>query len=190
VDQLTAPEYNGLVRKYKETTAPPEKESSATGTWTLQEDQNGKPVLFNSKTGETKAPPPGMQKAGTAAKEAEITRPIEEAYTYAHNYLNNKNFTGPGDEALLAKFFELEKVSKGFRMTQPQINMLLNARGWTGTVAAKFRHATQGTWLDDDQRKQIVNTIDDLYKTKQSSRGGATVPAPQGNRPPLSSFER
>lgn len=154
------------------------KPSSESGTWALQEDAEGKPVLFNSKTGETKVAPQGLQKSGTAvkanaAKEKE-EGPARMALNYASDYLTNGAFTGSGDEALQEKFFELAKPATGFRMTKAQMDMLQNSRSWMGSAAAHVRHATTGTWFDDGQRKQIVDTMKQLAAAKL--KGGATQP--------------
>lgn len=155
----------------------PAAEKPDSGTWTLQESADGKPVLLNSRTGETKPAPNGVQRSGTADKKnAAIEKeqgPTKAALDYATNYVKNGVYTGSGDEALQEKFFELAKPSVGFRMTQPQMDMLQNSRGWMGSLAAKARHATTGTWFDDEQRNQIVRTMNDLAKAKLGS-GGST----------------
>lgn len=155
------------------------------GTWQLDEDQDGKPVLFNSKTGETKAAPAGIAKAGTKAKvdAAEEKRfgPGRDALAYAHDYME-KPHTGPGDEALMEKFFELAKPSSGFRMSQPQIDMLKNARGWMSGVEGHLRHATMGTWFSDEQRQQIIDTMENLNNAKQPPNGQIAKPS-AGNDP-------
>ena len=153
----------------------------ATGTWTLDEDKGGNPILFNSKTGATRAAPAGIAKSGTFAKaeaaNKKETEPIDSAQGYAADYLSNGRFTGPGDEALQEKFFELAKPSTGFRMTQPQISMLQNSRTWMGSLEAHLRHATTGTWFSDDQRKQIVDTMNQLAEEKRK----AATSNPAGN---------
>lgn len=136
------------------------------GTWSVQEDGEGKPMLFNSKTGETKAAPTGMQKAGTFAKGEAKTAPEKAALEYANDYVKRTVHTGPGDEALMEKFFELAKPSTGFRMSQPQLDMLKNAQSWMGGFEAHLRHATTGTWFSDEQRQQIAGTMADLAKAK------------------------
>lgn len=150
------------------------------GTWALDEDKNGKPILFNSKTGETKDAP-DVQKAGTAAKAQaaidKVNEPVDAAMNYANDYLTRGTYTGSGDEALQEKFFELAKPSVGFRMTQPQIDLLQNSRSWINSAAAHLRHATTGTWFSDTQRKEIVQTMKDLGAAKKKS-GGASQPAP------------
>lgn len=153
------------------------------GTWSLDEDPTtGKPVLFNSKTGETKDAPAGVAKAGTFAKGQAATAPAKQAIEYADSYKQGIH-TGPGDEALMEKFFELAKPSTGFRMSQPQIDMLKNAQSWTEGLEAHLRHATTGTWFSDEQRDQIVGTMHDLAKAKglEGAQGG-TIRAldPQG----------
>jgi hypothetical protein len=158
----------------------PMRVSLNSGTWALEEDKNGKPVLFNSKTGETKDAP-DIQKSGTSAKAQaaldKVNEPIDGAMNYANDYVTNGRFTGSGDEALQEKFFELAKPSVGFRMTQPQIDLLQNSRSWMGSAAAHLRHATSGTWFSDEQRKEIVETMKDLAAAKK--KGGSTKASPQ-----------
>ena len=145
------------------------------GTWSLQEDKDGNPILLNSKTGEAKAAPAGIAKSGTHAKVEAASKkemePIEGAVGYASDYLKNGTFTGPGDEALQEKFFELAKPSTGFRMTQQQMKMLQDSRSWIGGLEGHLRHATTGTWFSDDQRKQIVDTMNQLAQEKRKANG-------------------
>ncbi len=137
------------------------------GTWAIEEDADGKPIEYNSKTGETRAVAPGgVQKSGTKAKGDAAKQPAKDALNYAETYLQAPAHTGSGDEALQEKFFELAKPTTGFRMTQPQMDMLQNSRSWMGSVAAHLRHATTGTWFNDEQRGQIVQTMRDLAKAK------------------------
>lgn len=141
------------------------------GTWSLDE-QNGKPVLFNSKTGEVKPAPEGLAKTGTAAKATALTAPAQQALEYAKSYGDRTAHTGPGDEALMEKFFELAKPSTGFRMSQPQIDMLKGAQSWMNGLEAHIRHAATGTWFSDEQRKQIIDTMTDLGDAKGIHGGG------------------
>jgi hypothetical protein len=160
---------------------PPVVRVGSEGTWALDEDKDGKPILFNSKTGETKDAP-GIQKAGTAAKAQaaldKVNQPVDAAMNYANDYLANGRFTGSGDEALQEKFFELAKPSVGFRMTQPQIDLLQNSRSWMNSAAAHLRHATTGTWFSDDQRREIVQTMKDLAAAKKSTGSSTAAAAP------------
>lgn len=137
------------------------------GTWSIQEDADGKPIEYNSKTGETRAVAAGgVQKAGTKEKEDTKLAPGKDALSYANQYLTGGKFTGSGDEALLEKFFELAKPSNGFRMSQPQIDLLQNSRGYLGTVKAIAHHGLTGTWFDDGQRKEIVDTMRNIVSSK------------------------
>jgi hypothetical protein len=151
---------------------PPQVHVSTGGTWSLAEDGQGHPMLFNSKTGQTQAAPEGMQKTGTAAKAQAATAPVQGALDYATDYLNKKAYTGPGDEALQEKFFELAKPSTGFRMSQPQMDMLRNSASWMNSLEGKAHHALTGTWFSDKQRAQIVNTMNDLATAKGIHAGG------------------
>jgi hypothetical protein len=160
------------------------------GTWQIAEDATGKPVLFNTKTSETR-PANGVQRSGTEAKvdaaQQKNTEPAQAALGYAQDYIKNGIFTGPGDEALQEKFFELAKPATGFRMTQPQMNMLAQSRSWMGGAEAHLRHATTGTWFSPEQRQQIVNTMNELAQAKLRANapiggGGAKGGDPLGIR--------
>jgi hypothetical protein len=147
------------------------------GTWALQEDDQGNPVLFNSKTGQTK-PAPNVQKLGTYQK----TRGAgEDALGYAKLYMDAGKYTGSGDEALMEKYFELAKPSSGFRMTKDQMSMLQDARSWMDSLRGKAYHAIHGTWFAPEQRKQIVETMSMLEQAKeqrsqsQPATGGAKL---------------
>lgn len=157
------------------------------GSWTLAENDEGHPIQFNSKTGAIR-PVSGIQKTGTAAKAAadkeKQVGPARDALNYANDYIGNNAPTGPGDEALQEKFFELAKPSVGFRMTQPQIDMLQNSRDWMGSIEAHIRHATTGTWFNDTQRKQIVQTMQDLANAKGLGKNASAVATPQGSQIP------
>lgn len=174
-----------VMKKYEELkkTKPPTVNVNQ-GTWTIQEDAEGKPIEYNSKTGETRAVAAGgVQKAGTKEKRdaaaEKIAAPARDALQYAEDY-GKKPPTGPGDEALMEKFFELAKPSSGFRMTQAQIDMLKHAQGWMNGATAYLHHATTGTWFSDDLRNQIIGTMQDLAKAKVSHlTGGAQHGADQ-----------
>jgi hypothetical protein len=158
--------------------------TSNVGTWQVEESPDGKPMLFNSKTAQTQAGPEGMQKAGTKAKADAALKPVQDALNYADEYAKRTVHTGPGDEAMMEKFFELAKPSTGFRMSQPQIDMLRNAQSWMSGVEAHLRHATTGTWFSDQQRQEIANTMGDLGRSKgitaEGAGGGQTGGPPPG----------
>jgi hypothetical protein len=150
------------------------KKAGEAGTWQLAEDKDGKPIFYNSKTGQQKDAG-GIQRSGaqekkTAAEEKEFG-PARAAQQYADDYLANGRFTGSGDEALQEKFFELAKPTTGFRMTQPQIDMLQNSRSWMNSAEAHLRHMATGTWFSDEQRKQIAQTMRDLAAAKLKASG-------------------
>jgi hypothetical protein len=156
------------IRAYAADTQKPERDKGDVGSWQLQEDEKGQPVLFNSKTGQTKAAPANLRAKGTFQK---TLGPAEDAQNYANQYIDSKAYTGPGDEALMEKFFELARPSSGFRMTQAQVDMLKNAQSWKNSVAAIARHAYVGTWYSDDQRRQIVDTMNSLAAAKLKGSG-------------------
>jgi hypothetical protein len=59
------------------------------GTWSMAEDAEGHPELFNSKTGEMKAAPPGMQKSGTFAKNTKPTADEQRRADLSENLNEN-----------------------------------------------------------------------------------------------------
>lgn len=152
------------------------KEAGDKGTWTVETDDAGKKYLFNNKTREIQdAPSRGINKPSDVAKADAKQAPVKAAVDFANSYVKDGKFTGAEDEALLEKYFELAKPSSGFRMTQPQMQMLQRARSWTQGIGAQLKHATTGTYFDDDQRKEIVGAINDLAKaTGIKSEGSST----------------
>jgi hypothetical protein len=105
------------------------------------------------------------------------------AQQYADDYLAKKQFTGAGDEALMEKYFELAKPSSGFRMTQPQIEMLTMARDLMGGMEAKAKHlfSPNAPYFSDTQRQQIVETMKNIGAAGDEARGGmVTMKAPNG----------
>jgi len=139
------------------------------GTWTVMKDRNGNDVLFNTKTREVAASP-GIEKPGDYEKGLGP----KQAVNYANDYLKSRTYTGPGDEALLEKFFELAKPSSGFRMTQQQIQLLQKSRSWFEGADAQVLHAQKGYWFSDQQRKEIVDTMNALAKAKGLDTGSNT----------------
>lgn len=102
-------------------------------------------------------------------------------------------YTGPGDEALMEKYFQLAKPKTGFRMSQPQIDMLQNARSWMDSIRGKLYHATHGVWFPEQQREDIVATMKQLATAKgvatDSTGGGGgtganTSPSGGNQAPP------
>jgi hypothetical protein len=153
------------------------------GTWQIAEDQDGKPVLFNSKSGQMKAAPAGVAKAGTHAKAAtelekqqqpykDILDSVEEARDYA------KEKSGPGDYALLLRVVDATKPAKGFRFTQSEQDLLIGARSLANSADALYQKAAGGQLLTDDQRKQMLDVLNIVEKHAQQRMkdigGGAT----------------
>jgi hypothetical protein len=130
------------------------------------EDEEGKLTKqYNPKTGEVRDAPSSMaqvHKPGTFAKKDAKLEPMRAAQSFADDYLKSGQFDGPHDEALLEKYFELAKPSSGFRMTKPQMDMLLKSRGIIEGMKARGEHLVDGSYFDPEQRKQIVKTMRDL----------------------------
>lgn len=126
------------------------------------------------------------------------SKSAQDSMTYAQDYLSSGTFTGPGDEALMEQFFNIAKPSTGFRMSQPQINMLMTSRSWMDSAEGVAYHAKTGQWFPPDQRKQIVDTMVALAKSKgvgesntskgESNKPSATGGAGAGAQSPASNF--
>lgn len=160
-------------QRFRETIAG--QRQSDVGTWSLQEDEKGNPILFNSKTAQT-MPATGVQKPWTFQK---VQGPIN-SYNYAKNYLDGKSYTGPGDEALMEKFFDLAKPETGFRMSAPQQKMLKDSQSIMGSIEGRARHLTTGTWFSDQQRKDIVNTMKQILDSNVKAGAQAAAQQPGG----------
>ena len=128
--------------------------------------------------------PPGTKSLSGELNLTTKTEQGEEAgkaaTAYANDYLSGKQWTGAGDEALMEKFFEMAKPSSGFRMTQAQIEMLQRSRDWMGSITAKAKHAftPEAPWFSDTQRGQIVKTMNDLAKSRETVKPGGGSQAP------------
>lgn len=152
------------------------------GSWQPMEDEEGKLTKqYNPKTGEVRDAPSSMaqvHKPGTFAKKDAKLEPMRAAQSFADDYLKSGQYDGPHDEALLEKYFELAKPSSGFRMTKPQMDMLLKSRGIIEGMKARGEHLVDGSYFDPEQRKQIVKTMRDL-----ATASGALpkVSAPESN---------
>jgi hypothetical protein len=116
--------------------------------------------------------------AGASAKAQAGEEAGKAAQQYADDYLKSGKFTGAGDEALMEKYFELAKPSSGFRMTQPQIEMMRHAQDLMNSIVAKGKHlfTPEAPYFSDTQRQQIVDTMKNLQKARDEVKPGATKP--------------
>lgn len=134
------------------------------------------------------AVPPGTKSLSGELSLTAKTEQGEEAgkaaTQYANDYLSGKQWTGPGDEALMEKFFEMAKPSSGFRMTQAQIEMLQRSRDLMGSITAKAKHAftPEAPWFSDTQRQQIVKTMNDLAKSRETVKPGGAKGGPSAGQ--------
>lgn len=132
-----------------------------------QKDHPGEPIenYWTAKAG-----------AGGAAKAQAGEESGRAAQAYADDYLKSGKFTGAGDEALMEKYFELAKPSSGFRMTQPQIEMLTKARDLMNGIVAKGKHlfTPNAPYFSNEQRQQIVDTMKNLQAARDEVKGGGS----------------
>jgi hypothetical protein len=128
--------------------------------------------------------PEGTQTVGGEIKAGAGNQAAQDALSYAQDYLASGKFTGAGDEALMEKYFELAKPSSGFRMTQPQIEMLTKAQDVMNSVVAKGKHlfSPESPYFSPTLRQQIVDTMTRIEETK--GQGGKAGKAGEPQRPP------
>lgn len=117
-------------------------------------------------TGAEGAAPSGVIPPKPGPSVAANAKSAQDSLNYVKAYMDSGQFTGPGDEAMLEQFFNIAKPSSGFRMSQPQINMLMGARSWMDSAEGVAYHAQSGVWFPPDQRKQISDTIHMLATSK------------------------
>ena len=143
-----------------------------------QQDHPGEPIenYWTAKAG-----------AGANAKAEAGEEAGKAAQQYADDYMKSKKFTGAGDEALMEKYFELAKPSSGFRMTQPQIEMLRQSQDLMNSIVAKGKHlfTPEAPYFSETQREQIVDTMKNLESSRQEVKKPAatkktSAPSPTG----------
>lgn len=115
-----------------------------------------------------------QQVGASSAKNAQEVKDLKADQEFVNDYLSNQSHTGPGDEALLERFFNVTKPSTGFRMNQAQIALLTRLRSFSSSVKAFMAHQTGGTLFDDKQRREIVDTINQITNSKIG--GGDQLP--------------
>lgn len=151
-----------------EANAPPKTE----GTLELREDAQGNPIYFNNKTGEITPATGDIFAPGSLQKRQDAQEKLlgsaRDSYNFARDYVAAKNHTASGDEAMMEKFFDLAKPSTGFRMTQPQQNMLLQGQSLWNQARASITHklTPDAPYFSPQQRQQIMETMDNLAASK------------------------
>lgn len=174
-------QYKDSTGKVIENPQPYEKPTEGAETknlWAVK-GADGVTRVVSLKAGDT-VPDGAVSLSGQSSintKSATSQQDASQSLAYAKDYLASGNYTGPGDEALLEKYFDLAKPSSGFRMTQQQIELLQQSRSWMGSAEGEAYHAEHGTWFSDEQRQQIVDTMTTLGQAKGAS--GATPPVRQ-----------
>ncbi len=111
-----------------------------------------------------------------SSKEGTADAPTTSALKFANDYLASGKYTGPSDEALQDQFFQMAKPSTGFRMNQAQISQLHNMASWMNSAEGMAYHASTGTWFAPEQRKEIVQTMNDLAKSKGINTASGAAP--------------
>jgi hypothetical protein len=182
---------------YKQIDSDLQKVEQAQGTKAQQDAINEMRRQFLAGTAEQRTFEQNRQtendKEKKQAAEEKVTEPIEGAINFAETYQQSVH-TGPGDEALMEKYFELAKPSSGFRMTQNQMDMLQHARSWMEGTKAMAYHALTGRWFSDEQRNQIIDTMHQLADAKKAALGEPGTAKPQtaagGKTLPMATIEK
>jgi hypothetical protein len=76
----------------------------------------------------------------------------------AHQYAVQN--TAPGDAALLLKYVDAVKPTKGFRLTNTELNMFSHTRGMLGDVQALGQKLDNGQMLTPDQKRNMLAIVD------------------------------
>lgn len=159
----------------------PKKEEGAVGNWSLQEGPEGKPILFNSKTAQTKEAPAGMEAKGTADKQKKAAQPMQDVLdeiAESKEYAANPSATN--DYGLLMNFIgttKPESLAK-LRLNQNEVHLATGTRGSLGDLQALAQRVENGEMLTPDQRKAMLQTMDIVGKfatrrMQQLSGGGS-----------------
>lgn len=155
------------------------------GTWALEEDGSGKPVLFNSKTGKTEAAP-NIQKPGTASKANAPYQALIDEAAQAHQLADMAEAgNAPADVDLALSFFKTMRGAggAGIRFTQAEQNLIMGARSTAGDIEGVAQKVLGGGQkFTPEQRANILNVIDLHAQAAQkhlagSVGGGAAAPA-------------
>lgn len=166
-----------------------EVENQTKGTWmpyTAGYDNNGNPItrFINSKDpSQTKDAPLDYVPKQVATAQTSDMKGLQGSVNFANNYLNHfKNGQRPanvaiGDQALIDQFFNVVKPGTGFRMTQPQRAGLQQARSLAEGLRARYQRGMTGAAFSDDQRAQIVQTMNEVVDSKKKGMMGAPATA-------------
>jgi hypothetical protein len=154
------------------------------GSWALEEDGSGKPVLFNSKTGLTKDAP-NIQKPGTASKANAPYQALIDEAAQAHQLADLAEAgNAPADVDLALSFFKTMRGAggAGIRFTQAEQNLIMGARSTAGDIeGAAQKVLGGGQKFTPEQRNNILKVIDLHAQAAQkhlagSGGGGAATP--------------
>lgn len=171
------------------------------GTWALQEDSEGKPILFNGKTGEVRQAPPGLQKSGTFAKNAKPTADEQRRADLAGNLDENlgsleqiinrrpdlvgafggrwadvKSHIGSNDPDLAA----LKTLEHQIGMAQISAHGMRSAQGIQGAADSIMNNLHSGP----DALKSAINTARNSVKTFQNDVANKGKSATDSGAPP------
>ena len=140
------------------------------GSWALEEDQSGKPVLFNAKTGAGHALPSSRdaeiveQQLRLPLLKRSLHGPGRDALEYADTYMKMGASAWPGDEALMWRSslnspmaIRLDSVR-----SQPQIDMPQETlvAGMNSIITGKAYYAINGTWFLPDHAQRNSDVYD------------------------------
>lgn len=145
------------------------------GSWQLEEDGAGKPLLFNNKTGKTEAAPEGLAKTGTHTKANAPYQQVVDDATTAHQLAAEAEAgNAPADVDLALAFFKAMKgTGSGIRFTQSEQNLIMGARSSAGDLQGVAQKVMGGGQkFTPDQRNKILRVIDIHAQQAQNHLNG------------------
>jgi hypothetical protein len=98
------------------------------------------------------------QEPGKIQKLVQPYDDLVSAADQAHQYAVQN--TAPGDAALLLKYVDAVKPTKGFRLTNTELNMFSHTRGMLGDVQALGQKLDNGQMLTPDQKRNMLAIVD------------------------------
>ena len=135
------------------------------------------------------------------SKIQKLVQPFDDlvsAADQAHQYAAQN--TAPGDAALLLKYVDAVKPTKGFRLTNTELNMFAHTRGVLGDMQALGQRVNNGQMLTPEQKTNMLTIIDMsanhakqmkgslMQKYSQyANPGGADAPSPAAPMQPAAS---
>jgi hypothetical protein len=177
-DPTTDPTVQRLAKAQQMTEHTPDE----SGTWSLgAEDDQGRPIEINSKTGATRPAPTGINAKGTkkaadeaAAKANKPNQDLVDQYNQAQEFARTPSPTN--DYALLMNFIGMSKPEQlgKLRLNTQELKLTEGTRSSLGDIEALAQKVANGEMLTSRQRQDMLNTMKIVSDhAAQNIKGGA-----------------